>query len=83
MIKCEKINSCKTNKKHIFCKYCTHNENKVRINDYYNYDAELVAFKTILKTAKDCGITEEQLKCAIDIVTECCENDGDDLVNIK
>ncbi|GAA0082828.1 hypothetical protein [Clostridium sp. CTA-6] len=83
MIKCENINNCKTDKKHIFCKYCIRNKSKVRLNDYYNYDAELLAFKTILKTAKDLSVTEEQLKCAINIVTECCENDNNDSANIK
>lgn len=83
MIKCKKIDHCRTDKKHIFCKYCIHNENKVKFNDYYNYDAETLAFKTILKAAKDLSITEEQIKCAINIVTECCENDNNDSVNIK
>ncbi|NFH40808.1 hypothetical protein [Clostridium sporogenes] len=83
MTKCEKINICKTDKKHIFCKYCIHNESKVKIDNYYNYDAEALAFKNILKTAKDLNITEEQIRCAIDMVTECCENDNNDLTNIK
>ncbi|MBN3352074.1 hypothetical protein CF086_17400 [Clostridium botulinum] len=86
MIDCKDYDKCTNTKKQYHCQYCERNINKVKIKDYYNYDIELefkLAFETILESSKDLGITEEQLKCAIDMITKCCENDNGNLVNIK
>ncbi|BAO04746.1 ipid-A-disaccharide synthase [Clostridium botulinum B str. Osaka05] len=58
MIKCEKINDCKTNRKYVFCKYCIHNENKIKICDYHDFDEEKY-FKETFKMVEHLGVKEE------------------------
>ncbi|MBY6842890.1 hypothetical protein [Clostridium botulinum] len=75
IINCEKFDICKTDKRSDFCKYCIHNKLKVKIiyKDYFDYSTEKM-FREIFKTASEIGVSEEDIKKYLDIMTINKEN---------